>query len=72
MVKFVNKTVGDSDAQHLHNSHMTVTAVLALATEGRMTKNSNDPICVAKASTSVTVECIDVYVCVLLSLALSC
>jgi hypothetical protein len=31
-----------------HDSHMTITIVLALATLGGATKNINDPICVTR------------------------
>ncbi len=58
LVRFVSKTINNSDAQHSLKSHVTVTTVLALATLGSATINRNDPISVmplkvAKASTNV-------------------
>jgi hypothetical protein len=58
LAKFVSKTISDSDTQQSRKSHVTVTAVLALATLGSMITNRNAPISVtlpkvAKVSTSM-------------------
>ncbi len=68
----LRETIGDSNTWQLHDSQYCT----CLGHLVRHDKNRNDPICatpakVAKASTIVTVTCIDVYNGMLLSLVLS-
>jgi hypothetical protein len=47
LAKFVGETVSDSNMRQSHDSYVTGTTELALATLGDATKNRNDPIFVA-------------------------
>jgi hypothetical protein len=74
MTKFVSKTVNNSNTRQSHNSQVTVTTVLALATLGGVTTNRNEPISVAlpmvsKASTSVSLSCVIVASIIMLTIA---